>query len=197
MYPAAVLTGYYTLRTEYNAVSSFVAESVEDRGYLVLSVGIRSFSAPAREYVICMVVVMFVIVVMIVTAAGAVRTVIVVVFMLVVIVMMMFVFIMIMVVMLVVVIMVVAAAGAVRTVVVVMFMLVVVMVMVFVFIMIMMVVMMLCFLKKLLELIIEGVLLSHSVNELLSCELIPLGSNDRCSRIELLETLYTFVYLIL
>ena len=187
MYPAAVLTGYYTLRTEYNAVSSFVAESVEDRVDLVLSVGIRSFSAPAREYVIYMVVVMFVIVVMIVTATGAVRTVIVVVFMLVVIVM----------VMLVIVIMVVAAAGAVRTVVVVMFMLVVVMVMVFVFIMIMMVVMMLCFLKKLLELIIEGVLLSHSVNELLSCELIPLGSNDRCSRIELLETLYTFVYLIL
>ena len=173
MYPLAVLTGYDALCTEDNAVGLLVAESIENRGYLVLSVGIGSFSAPACEYIVSVVVVMmFVLVVMVVTATGAVRTMIVMMMLVLIVVVMMFML------MVVVMIMIVTAAGAVRTVIVV-------------------VMMMLSLLEELLQLIVKGVLLSHSINELLSCELIPLRSYDRCSGIELLEALYAFVDLIL
>ena len=138
---------------------------------------------------------MFVVVVMIVAAAGAVRTMIVVVVMFImVVIMMMFVLIVVMVVMTVLVLIVV--------VIVMMFMLlmIVIMVMMFMLLMIVIVVVMIvmCGLfKELLELVIKCILLCHSVNKLLACELVPLSSNYRSSRILLTEALYALVQLIL
>ena len=106
--------------------------------------------------------------------------------------------------MMVVVVMVMASAGAVRAVVVVVMlmlvlivMVMVVMMLVLILIVMVMVVMMLMLslFKKSLQLIIESVLLSHSVNKLLTCELIPLSCNDRSNGIELLEASYYLVYL--
>ncbi len=142
---------------------------------------------------------MFVFVVMIVTAAGAVRTmvmVMVMMFMLVMIVVVM----MFMLVMVVVVVMMFMLVMVVVVVTVLMLIMVVVMVMVFMLLMVMVVVVMIvmCSLfKKLLELVIESILLCHSVNKLLACELVPLCSNDRSGRILLAEALYALVQLIL
>ena len=48
-----------------------------------------------------------------------------------------------------------------------------------------------------LEFIIKCILLSHCINELLTCELIPFCSYDRSSRIELTDKLYALVDLFL
>ena len=77
---------------------------------------------------------------------------------------------------------------------------VVIMVMMFMLLMIVVMVVMIvmCGLfKKLLELVIKCILLCHSVNKLLACELVPLSSNYRSSRILLTEALYALVQLIL
>ena len=43
--------------------------------------------------------------------------------------------------------------------------------------------------KKRFKLVVECIFLRHSVNKLLSCKLIPIGSNDRRSRIKLLQAM--------
>ena len=195
VYPLAVLTGYDALCTENDTVLLFVTEAAEYSADLVLSVGVGSLSSPACEYLVSVVMMMFVVMVMIVTAAGAVRTVVVMMLMLIVVVV---VFMLVMVVVVVfIVIVVVAAAGAVRTVVVVMLMLVMIVMMVFMFIVIVVVMMVLSLFKELFELVVEGILLGHSVNELLAGELIPVGSNNRCGGVELLHDRYSLADLLL
>ncbi len=99
---------------------------------------------------------------------------------------------MVVVMMLVVMVVIVTAAGAVLVMfMVMMFMLVVIIVIVVVMMMLML------FLKEMLEFIIKCILLSHCINELLTCELIPFCSYDRSSRIELTDKLYALVDLFL
>ena len=77
---------------------------------------------------------------------------------------------------------------------------VMVMVVVLVFIMVMMMMLMVVvssFFQQLFQFIVKSVFLSHSVNELLACKLVPLCSNDRSSRVLLAETLHAVVELIL
>jgi len=196
VYPLTVLTGYDTLRTEDDSELLLVAETAENSLDLILSVSVGSFLAPAGEYFVSMVVMMMLVVV-IVTAAGAVRTVVVVVFMFVMIVMFMLVVIVMM--LMLVMVMIVTAAGAVRTVIVVMFMfiMVVMMVMLMLIVVIIVVVMMMfSLLEKLLKLVIEGVLLCHGVNKLLTGELIPLGSNNRRGSVQLLHDSNSFADLL-
>ena len=199
VYPLTVLTGYDTLRTEDDSELFLVAETAENSLDLILSVSVGSFLAPAGEYFVSMVVVMMLVVV-IVTAAGAVRTVVVMVFMFVMIVMMvMFMLVVIVMMLMLVMVMIVTAAGAVRTVIVVMFMfiMVVMMVMLMLIVVIIVVVMMMfSLLEKLLKLVIEGVLLCHGVNKLLTGELIPLGSNNRRGSVQLLHDSNSFADLL-
>ena len=188
--PLTVLAGNYALCSEYHAVLLFVSEGFKCGSYLLSRVAFRSLNAPACKYFISMVVVMMIV---IVAAAGAVRTVVVVMmFMLVlvimVVVMMMF---MLVLVIMVVVVMMLMLVLIIMVVVVMMFVLVLIIVVVVV----MMLMLMLSLFKKSLQLIIESVLLSHSVNKLLTCELIPLSCNDRSNGIELLEASYYLVYL--
>ncbi len=186
--PLTVLAGNYALCSEYHAVLLFVSEGFKCGSYLLSRVAFRSLNAPACKYFISMVVVMMIV---IVAAAGAVRTV--------VMVMMMF---MLVLIIMVVVVMMFMLVLVIMVVVVMMFMLVliimVVVMMMFVLVLIMVMVVMMLMLslfKKSLQLIIESVLLSHSVNKLLTCELIPLSCNDRSNGIELLEASYYLVYL--
>ncbi len=180
VYPLTVLAGNDSLGTEHDTELFLVSKRVESCFYSLGSICAWSFLAPACEYFVG-VVMMIVVMVVIVTAAGAVQTVVV----------MMFMLVMVMV--------------AVLIVVVMMFVLVVVMVAVFIMVVVMfmlimvVVVMMLVtgLLEKSLELVVECVFLSHSLNELLSCELVPLCCYDRSCRIESLELLNDFVELIL
>ncbi len=171
VYPLTVLAGNDSLGTEHDTELFLVSKRVESCFYSLGSICAGSFLAPACEYFVG-VVMMIVVVIVIVTAAGAVRTVVV----------MMFMLVMVMVAMLIVLVM--------------MFMLVMVVVAVLI---VVVVVMMLvtCLLEKSLELVVECVFLSHSLNELLSCELVPLCCYDRSCRIESLELLNDFVELIL
>ncbi len=179
VYPLTVLAGNDSLGTEHDTELFLVSKRVESCFYSLGSICAGSFLAPACEYFVG--VVMMMIVVVVVTAAGAVRTVVVMMFMLVMVVV------------------------AVLIVVVMMFMLVMVMVAVLImvvmmFMLIMVVVVMMLvtsLLEKSLELVVECVFLSHSLNELLSCELVPLCCYDRSCRIESLELLNDFVELIL
>ncbi len=181
VYPLTVLAGNDSLGTEHDTELFLVSKRVESCFYSLGSICARSFLAPACEYFVGVVVMMIVVVVVVVTAAGAVRTVVVMMFMLVMVVV------------------------AVLIVVVMMFVLVVVVVAVLIVVMVMfvlvmvVVVMMLvtCLLEKSLELVVECVFLSHSLNELLSCELVPLCCYDRSCRIESLELFNDFVELIL
>ncbi len=171
VYPLTVLAGNDSLGTEHDTELFLVSKRVESCFYSLGSICAGSFLAPACEYFVG-VVMMIVVVIVIVTAAGAVRTVVV----------MMFMLVMVMVAMLIVLVM--------------MFMLVMVVVAVLI---VVVVVMMLvtCLLEKSLELVVECVFLSHSLNELLSCELVPLCCYDRSCRIESLELLNDFIELIL
>jgi hypothetical protein len=182
VYPLAVSTCNDTLCTEYHSILLLIAESFESGLYLLSSISSCSFPAPAGENFVSMVVMMFVIVVMVMTAAGAVRTVIVVMFMLliVVVVMMLMLLIVVVVMMLMLFIMV-----------------MVVMLMLFIMVMVVVMIVMSSLFKKLLQLIVKCVLLSHSVNELLACELVPLCCNDRSRGILLTQALYAVVKLIL
>ena len=197
MYPLTVLAGNYALGAEYHAVLLSVSETAEDRGYLLLGIGIGSLPAPACEHLIGVVVMMLMIVVM--TAAGAIRTVVVVVFMFMPMVMMMFMLVIVLMFMFVVKVVIVTAAGAVRTMIVVVLMLIVIIVMVVVMfvVMAMVVMMMLSLLKELLQLVIECVLLSHCVHKLCSGELLPFCGDNRCGCVELLHYAYCLAYLLL
>ena len=196
MYPLTVLTGNYSLCTEYHAVFLLVAESAEYSLYLVLSVGDGSFLASACEHFIGVVVMMFVVV--IVAAAGAVRTVVVVVLMLVVVVVVMLMLVVVMVVMLMLVVVMVVMLMFIIVIVVMMLMLVVVMVVMLMFIIVIVVVMMMLgFLKKLLQLIIKGVFLRHSVNELLAGKLIPLGRHNGGGSVQFFHDSNSLAYLFL
>lgn len=200
--PLTVLAGNYALCSEYHAVLLFVSEGFKCGSYLLSRVAFRSLNAPACKYFISMVVVMMIVVV---AAAGAVRTVVVVMmFMLVLVIMvvvvMMFVLvlvIMVMVVMMFVLVLIIMVMVMMMLMLVLVIMIIVVMMFVFVLVIMVMVMMMLMLslFKKSLQLIIESVLLSHSVNKLLTCELIPLSCNDRSNGIELLEASYYLVYL--
>ena len=173
VYPLAVLAGNYALCSEYHAVLLLVSESFKSGGYLLSRVGVGSLNAPACEHLIGMMVV----VVMVMASAGAVRVMVVMMLVLVLIVMVMVV----MMLMLVLIVMV-----------------MVVMMLVLVLVLMVMVVMMLMLslFKKSLQLVIKGILLSHSVNKLLACELVPLSCNDRSYRVERLQTGNDLVYLL-
>ena len=173
VYPLTVLAGNDSLGTEHDTELFLVSKRVESCFYSLGSICAGSFLAPACEYFVGVVVMM--IVVVIVTAAGAVRTVVV----------MMFMLVMVMVAVLIVLVVVMVAV-------------LIVVVMMFLLIMVMVVMMLVtCLLEKSLELVVECVFLSHSLNELLSCELVPLCCYDRSCRIESLELLNDFVELIL
>ncbi len=188
VYPLTVLAGNDSLGTEHDTELFLVSKRVESCFYSLWSICAGSFLAPACEYFVG--VVMMMIVVVVVTAAGAVRTVVVMMFMLVMVMVAMLIVVMVMFVLVMVVV-------AVFIMVVVMLMLIVV-VMMFVLIMVVVVMMLVtCLLEKSLELVVECVFLSHSLNELLSCELVPLCCYDRSCRIESLELLNDFVELIL
>ena len=64
-------------------------------------------------------------------------------------------------------------------------------------IMVVVLMMMLRFFKKLLKLVVEGVLLHHCVNDLLTGELIPVGRNYRSGRVLLTKALYAVIELVL
>ena len=190
VYPLTVLAGNDSLGTEHDTELFLVSKRVESCFYSLGSICAWSFLAPACEYFVGVVMMMIVVMVVIVTAAGAVRTVVVMMFMLV---MVMVAVLIVLVMMLVLVVVMVA----VFIIVVVMLMLIVV-VMMFVLIMVVVVMMLVtCLLEKSLELVVECVFLSHSLNELLSCELVPLCCYDRSCRIESLELLNDFIELIL
>ena len=211
VYPLAVLAGNYALCSEYHAVLLLVSESFKSGGYLLSRVGVGSLNAPACEHLIGM---MVMVVVMVMASAGAVRAVVVVVMlvlivvvmvvmMLVLILIVMVMVVMMLVLVLIVVVMVVVMLVLVLIVMVVMMLMFVLIVMVvmmlmFVFIVMVMVVMMLVLslFKKSLQLVIKGILLSHSVNKLLACELVPLSCNDRSYRVERLQAGNDLVYLL-
>jgi len=121
-------------------------------------------------------------VVVIVAAAGAVLTVVMVV------VMMVLVFLVIMIV-----IVVMTAAGAALAV----FMVMVVMMMLMLLMLVVVVVMLLLFRQKLLQLIVQCVLLRHCLQQLCAGQLIPLGRHDRRSGIAGTQTVYAIVQLLL
>ena len=68
---------------------------------------------------------------------------------------------------------------------------------VIVVVMMVLVLLMLCLCKKLAEFIIKCVFLSHCVNKLLTCKLVPVGRYDRSYRILLTKALYAVVKLFL
>ena len=178
VYPFAFSGSNDTLCTEDSTELLLIRKSVESVSDLCFCIFSCSFSAPACEDIICMVVVMMLVVmVVIVTAAGAVLV--------------MFMVMMFMLVVIIIVIVVVVMLMLVIVIIVVVFMLVIVVIMIVV------VMMFVFFLKEMLEFIVKGVLLSHCINELLTCELIPFCSYDRSSRIELTDKLYALVDLFL
>lgn len=93
--------------------------------------------------------------------------------------------------------MIVTAAGAILAVFVMMMLMLVMVIIVIVVVMMVLVLLMLCLCKKLAEFIIKCVFLSHCVNKLLTCKLVPVGRYDRSYRILLTKALYTVVKLFL
>ena len=78
-----------------------------------------------------------------------------------------------------------------------MMLMLVMVIIVIVVVMMVLVLLMLCLCKKLAEFIIKCVFLSHCVNKLLTCKLVPVGRYDRSYRILLTKALYAVVKLFL
>ena len=188
MYPCAVGSFYDALCSENEAIGLLVLECFESSSDLLGGIFLCGLLAPAGEHVVSVVVMMVMVVVM--AAAGAVRTVVVMMLVLVIIVVVIVVVmvVLMLVVIIVMVVVVMMVLMLVVIVVVVMVMMVVLMLIVIVVVIMVMVMMLVLLLEKLLELVVEGILLGHCINQLCAGELIPLGCYDRRGRIELSQS---------
>jgi len=213
--PLAVLACHNTLGTEYHTIGIGIGQGFQRSGDFIHCIGLRCFRTPACKYIVRMVMVMIMtaagavfavlvmMMLMIVAAAGAVLAMLVMMMLMLMTaaVLAMLVMVMLMIVaaavftmLVMVMLMIVTAAGAVLAVLVMVMLMIVTVAVLAMFVMVVVVRLLM---EKSLELVIECMLLSHSLHKLSTGELIPVGCDDGSCGVAGTQTLHAVIELIL
>ena len=178
--PLTVLACHNTLGTEYHTIGIGIGQGFQRSGDFIHCIGLRCFRTPACKYIVRMVMVMLM------TAAGAVLAVLVMMMLMIVTAAVLAVLVMVM-------LMIVTAAGAVLAMFVMVMLMLVTAAVLAMFVMMMMRLLM----EKSLELVVECMLLGHSLHKLSAGELIPVSCDDGSCGVAGTQTLHAVIELIL